>query len=89
MAASRYRLEISSSAEKSLKKIPHKDQLRLSQAILGLATDPHPSGSIKLSGEENCYRIRMGNYRIIYEIVGRKLLILVLKIAHRKEVYRR
>lgn len=88
MAVSSYHIEISSSAEKVLKKIPEKNLRRITKAILGLATDPHPFGSVKLSGEGQAYRIRIGNYRVIYEIINKELLILVLKIGHRKEVYR-
>lgn len=88
MAASKYTLKISASAEKSFKKLPDRDLRRVTKAILDLAADPHPHGSIKLAGEENCYRIRVGNYRVIYEIQDRVLMILILKVGHRKDVYR-
>lgn len=83
-----YRIEISSSAEKSLKKIPSKDLNKIIKAIQILAINPFPDNCRKLSGEENAFRIRQGNYRIIYEVIGKKLLILILKIGHRKDIYR-
>lgn len=88
MAASKYHVEISSSAEKFFRKLPQKDLIRITSAILALRDDPYPVGCVKLSGEENCYRIRIGNYRIVYEMLAKKLLILILKIGHRKDVYR-
>ena len=84
----KYKIEISSSAEKSLKKIPKKDISKIVEAIQKLAISPFPDGSRKLRGEEGAYRIRQGNYRIIYEVIEKKLIILVLKLGHRKEVYK-
>lgn len=84
----KFELLISSSAEKSLKKVPKKDSTKVVAAIEMLAIDPRPQGSRKLSGEINTYRIRVGVYRIIYEIEDRLLRILVLKIGHRKDIYR-
>lgn len=83
-----YRIEISSSAERSLKKIPQRDISKIIEAIQILAINPYPDNCRKLAGEENAFRIRQGNYRIIYEVLGKKLLILILKIGHRKDVYR-
>ncbi len=83
-----YRIEISSSAEKSLKKIPKKDINKIIESIQILAINPYPDGCRKLAGEENAFRIRQGHYRIIYEVEGKKLLILILKIGHRKDIYR-
>lgn len=83
-----YKIEISSAAEKSLRKIAKKDLVKIIDAIQILKINPFPEGCRKLAGEEGIYRIRQGNYRIIYEIEGKKLLILVLKIGHRKDIYR-
>lgn len=83
-----YKIEISTSAEKALKKIPNKDITKIVDAIQILAINPYPDICRKLSGEENTFRIRQGNYRIIYEVLGKKLLILILKIGHRKDIYR-
>ena len=83
-----YKIVISSSAEKSLKKIQKKDVKHIVIAIERLAMHPFPVGSRKLSGYEKIFRIRIGKYRVIYEVEGQKLLILILKIGHRKDIYR-
>ena len=56
--------------------------------MLGLADDPRPKGSRKLAGYDDVFRIRVGRYRIIYSIAGKKLVIIILKIGQRKDVYR-
>ena len=84
-----YKIEISKSAEKSLQRIPKKDILKVVQSIQSLAISPFPEGCRKLQGEENTYRIRQGNYRVIYEVEDNRLLILVLKIGHRKDIYKK
>lgn len=84
----KYKIVISSSAEKILKKIPKKDLSKVISTIEALALDPNPHGSRKLAGEQAAFRVRQGNYRIIYEVQGQKLIILILKIGHRKDVYR-
>ncbi len=84
-----YEIKISSSAEKSLKKIPKEDLPRVIETISSLAANPFLTGSFKIKGEENTYRVRRGKYRIIYEVQGKLLLILVLKIGHRKDIYTR
>ncbi len=84
----RYSIEISRTAEKQLKKLEPDDQLRVANAIIALADDPHPQGSRKLTGYEDVFRIRVGQYRVLYSVSGKKLVIIVLKIGHRKNVYR-
>lgn len=61
---------------------------RLSQRIDRLADEPRPPGSKKLSGHENRYRVRLGDYRIIYEVYDHQVLVLVLRVRHRKDAYR-
>ncbi len=61
---------------------------RIAPHIDALEQDPRPLGCLKLRGDENVYRIRVGDYRILYEVQDEVLLILVLKIAHRSDVYR-
>lgn len=85
----KYKIIVSATAEKSLKRVPKKDLPRLINAIQVLAVDPRPPGCRKLSFEENVYRIRQGRYRIIYEVDGKEILIRVMKIGHRKDIYRR
>ncbi len=83
-----YKIEISSTAEKSLKKIPKRDLIKIIESIQILSINPFPEGCRKLAGEDNVYRIRQGDYRIIYEVEGKKLIVLVLKIGHRRDIYR-
>jgi mRNA interferase RelE/StbE len=83
-----YEIEVSRTAEKQLKKLPTADQQRVTRAILALVDDPFPRGSRKLSGYEDVFRVRVGRYRILYSVSGRSLIIIVLKIGHRKDIYR-
>ena len=83
-----YEIEISRSAEKQLRKLPRKDQERIVQAILPLAEDPFPRGSRKLSGYDDVFRIRIGRYRLLYSVSSRKLVVIILKVGHRRDVYR-
>jgi mRNA interferase RelE/StbE len=83
-----YKIEIKRSATKELEKIPKQDRDRIIQRILSLAADPRPPQSTKLSGEEK-YRIRQGNYRVLYQIYDEVVTIVVVRIAHRREVYKR
>ena len=82
-----YNILISATAEKALKKIPKKDRIKIIELIQTLAFKPLPQGVRKLMGEQNIYRVRQGNYRVIYELRNKKLIILVLKIGHRKNIY--
>ena len=82
-----YDLLIKQSAGKELEELPRKDRIRTSRKIQELAFDPRPNGCEKLSAEEK-YRIRQGNYRVVYSIDDDKRVVLVVKIGHRKEVYR-
>ena len=83
-----YSLEIKRSAAKELADLPDKDRRRVIARIQSLAADPRPTGAEKLSGQER-YRLRQGDYRILYEIHDHVLLIIVVKIGHRREVYRK
>ncbi len=83
-----YSLEIKRSAAKELADLPDKDRSRVIARIQSLGDDPRPSIAEKLSGQER-YRLRQGDYRILYEIHDHVLLIIVVRIGHRREVYRR
>jgi mRNA interferase RelE/StbE len=83
-----YKIEISATAERQLKKLPREDTVRILRSISLLAGNPRPVGCRKLSGYDDIYRIRIGNYRAIYEIDGKRIIVVILKIGHRKEVYR-
>jgi len=82
-----YTIHIEQSAQKNLSKIPSQEQNRIIKAIQNLSKNPLPSGSKKLSGRD-AWRIRIGTYRVIYEIHEDKLVVLVVVIGHRKEAYR-
>lgn len=84
----RYKVEIARSAEKALFKLPKNVIPKIVGAIQGMEINPRPAGCRKLTGQFNVYRIRVGTYRIIYEIVEKLVIIKVLKIGHRKDVYR-
>lgn len=84
-----YDIHIAKSVLKSLKALPTSDVKKIVAAIQSLALDPFPDGCRKLSGERSTYRVRQGNYRVIYEIDGGKLRILILKVGHRKDVYKK
>ncbi|MCK4505752.1 MAG: type II toxin-antitoxin system RelE/ParE family toxin [Candidatus Aegiribacteria sp.] len=82
-----YSIEILRSAQKQLSKINRQDQDRIIASIESLADNPRPDGCKKLSGR-SAWRIRIGTYRVIYEIQDEKLIVLVVKIGHRREIYR-
>jgi mRNA interferase RelE/StbE len=84
----KYKIEVSATAERQLKKIRREDTIRILRSISLLAGEPRPSGCRKLSGYDDIYRIRIGHYRVIYEIDGKRIIIVILKIGHRREVYR-
>ena len=73
---------------RDLKKLPEQVRQRLQPHIESLATDPRPPGVVKLEGTENGYRIRIGDYRVLYEIHDAVLRVAVVKVGHRRDVYR-
>ncbi|MEH2275523.1 MAG: type II toxin-antitoxin system RelE/ParE family toxin [Nostoc sp.] len=83
-----YKVEILRGALKQLKKIPSELQERVQIKIDDLATEPRPNGVKKLKGEENAYRIRVGDYRVIYDIFDDLLVVNVLEVGHRKNIYK-
>jgi len=84
----KYRLEIAPSAVRQLSGLPRPVQLRLDKKILGLEEHPRPRGAVKLVGTDDLYRIRVGEYRVIYQIDGRKRRVIIARIGHRRDVYR-
>ena len=85
----RYRIELSRGAEKSLMALPGEVRARVASRIDALADDPRPPGAKKLSGTDDLLRVRVGDYRIVYQVGDRALIVLVLTIGHRREAYRR
>lgn len=84
-----YRIELRPAAVRDLRKLDTVVRRRLAAAIDRLAQTPRPPGVEKLQGQEDRYRVRVGEYRILYEIEDRALLVLVVRVGHRREVYRR
>ncbi len=85
----RYKVQITPTANRQLKKFPRDVQKRLRVAIDLLQDNPRPPGVKKIVGENDLWRIRTGDYRVVYEIKDAKLLVLLLRIAHRKDIYRK
>ena len=82
-----YRIVFKKSVAKDLRPIPKEDVQRILKRIDGLADDPRPAGAEKLSGDEK-YRIRQGNYRILYAIEDDIITVTIVKVGHRRDVYR-
>ena len=82
-----YKIVFKKSVAKDLKKIPKKDVSKILKVIRSLATNPRPPQGKKLSGQER-YRMRQGNYCILYSIEDAQLIITVVKVGDRREVYR-
>lgn len=83
----KYRIIVKKSAAKELEKVPQPDLRRIVGKIQNLAIDPRPVGSQKLSNFE-LYRIRQGDYRIIYNINDTEIIIEIIKIGHRRDIYK-
>lgn len=85
---SRYKVQFRRSAEKSLEKLDPRSRARILRGIVALADDPRPPGVKALSGQEALWRIRIGDFRVVYQVRDDELLVLVVRVAHRREVYR-
>lgn len=83
-----YRVEVSATAEKQLRKLRRPDQVRVLRAVQALASDPRPVGCRKLQGYDDVYRIRVGTFRVLYSIDGKRIIVTVLKVARRRDAYR-
>jgi mRNA interferase RelE/StbE len=86
---SRYSIRILPSALKELESLPVNIRRRITAKIDGLVDDPRPEGCRKLTGAQNIYRLRQGDYRVVYEVQDQVLLVLVIRLGHRKDIYRR
>ena len=85
----KYRLLIKPSAAKEIEAVDQKkDRQRIVAGIRLLADDPRPPGCEKLAGEDDRYRIRVGRYRVIYSVGDEELVVVVVRVGHRKDVYR-
>ncbi len=83
-----WQIVIERQAEKAQRRLPKPLRERIDQAILALVDNPYPAASTKLVGYANLYRLRVGDWRIIYEVRNQELIILIIKIAPRGNVYR-
>lgn len=84
----RYRIEIEAAAARQLARLPKVAQARIKAKVAALADDPRPRGATKLVGTADSWRIRVGDYRVVYVIRDDVLVVIVVKIGHRKDVYR-
>lgn len=85
----KYRIELTPAAHRDFKGLPREILRRIDSYLLALAEDPLPTGSKKLAaGKEQLFRIRVGDYRIVYTVEHHRLVVLVIRIGHRREVYR-
>ena len=83
-----YSVELTRTAEKQLRRVAKRDRSRLLDAIEALGTKPRPQGARKFQGYEDIYRIRVGQYRVVHEVIDDRVLVIVLKLGHRKDIYR-
>ncbi|OYZ24088.1 MAG: hypothetical protein B7Y39_02500 [Bdellovibrio sp. 28-41-41] len=83
-----YSIEWRKSAEKEFHKLPKRDKAALIARILDLGKTPRPVGYKKLEGMSDTYRIRYGNFRVLYQIEDGVLIVLIVNVSHRKDVYR-
>ena len=83
-----FEIQWRSSTRKDLRSLPRHEVARLVSAVADLASNPQPHGSQKLSGSERTYRIRVGDYRVIYEVFADSRVIEIQRVRHRKDVYR-
>ena len=83
-----YKIEWKRSALKELEKLPRPMISKVVSAVDNLSSNPFPPGVRKLVGTEDIYRIRVGDYRVLYNIIENKLVIEIIRVRHRKDVYR-
>ncbi len=82
-----YRVEFTGNAAKELRRLDHATQRRIATAVRGLATDPRPPGVTKLTGHSRTYRIRVGDFRVIYDIFDDVLVVEIIRVRNRKDAY--
>ena len=84
----KFRLVFKRSAAKELASLPKAAQSRIRTRLLALVENPSPKGAKALQGHPDLFRLRVGDYRIIYRVDGRELLVLIIKVGHRRDIYR-
>lgn len=80
-------LAITSTARRDMRRLPSDIQRRVDKTILALLEDPRPPGCLKLSGSDDLFRVRVGDYRVIYAIDDKNSRLIVARVRHRREVY--
>ena len=88
MDGGRYEVRIAPAARKEIDRLPRQPRERVESAIVALAHNPRPVGSCKLEGTDDTYRIRVGNYRVVYRVYDTELVVLIVKVGDRKDIYR-
>ena len=81
-----HQIEVTRAAQRDLSSLPKSVFKRIDAKIQSLSEDPHPRGSKKL--EDNLFRVRVGDYRIIYQVISDRIVIVIIRVRHRREVYR-
>jgi len=84
----KYTIEIQPAAQRQFAALDRAAQARVDSKIVALAENPRPPGAVKLAGASDTWRVRVGDWRILYSIRDRELVVLVIRIGHRREVYR-
>jgi mRNA interferase RelE/StbE len=84
----RYSLEFTASASREFRDLDRQVQWRITEKITALCDNPFPSGSKKLKGQADHFRIGVGDYRVVYRIDGKRIVIVVVRVEHRKDVHR-
>jgi mRNA interferase RelE/StbE len=83
-----YQIEFSRQADKQLEALDQDLRLQINEVIDAMREEPRPSSCRKLKGTKDLYRLRIRDYRVVYQVQDKKLLVLIVKIKHRREVYR-
>jgi mRNA interferase RelE/StbE len=86
--AGEYEVQVENSAAKAIQRLQVHDQVRVLKAVAALSFEPRPNGCTKLSGFDAAYRVRVGNYRIVYIVDDSVRVITVTRVGHRRDVYR-
>lgn len=84
-----YKIEWKQSAKKELRKLEKTAIPRIIKVVEDLSLDPHPVGCRKLQGSERLYRVRVGDYRVVYSVENEVLLVEIIRVRHRKDIYRK